>query len=154
MFFHPYLFLFCPVLKAKSCQKSTRKYRKSNIGMKIVPNWRLWLQKKTGLWELLLCGLAPYLFLPGRNKTKQNYYEVFIFHSVNMTKNILIMSNCKISGCWGVGGDKAEIKGVQHETCLEKFSSLKPSILAKKFWHQVFIYWTYLKCYFGSSKVV
>ena len=106
MFFHPYLFLFCPVLKAKSCQKSTRKHRKSNIGMKIVPNWRLWLQKKTGLWELLLCGLAPYLFLPGRNKTKQNYYEVFIFHSVNMTKNILIMSNCKISGCWGVGGDK------------------------------------------------
>lgn len=46
-----------------------------------------------------------------------------------MTKNILIMNNCKISGCV----DKAEIKGVQHETCLEKFSSLKPSIPAKKF---------------------
>lgn len=49
-----------------------------------------------------------------------------------MTKNILIMNNCKISGCVG-GVDKAEIKGVQHETCLEKFSSLKPSIPAKKF---------------------
>lgn len=127
MFFHPYLFLFCPVLKAKICQKSTRKHRKSNIGMKIVPNWRLWLQKKTGLWELLLCGLAPYLFLPGRKKKKtktiQIYYEVFIFCSVNMTRNIFTMNNCKISG----GKNKAEIKAVQHETFLEKFSSLKPS---------------------------
>ena len=120
MFFHPYLFLFCPVLKAKSCHKSIRKHRKSNIRMKIVPNWRLWLQKKTGLWELLLCGLAPYLFLPGRNKTKQNYYEVFIFHSVNMTKNIIIMNNYKISGCVG-GWTKQKLKVCNMKLALKSF---------------------------------
>lgn len=133
MFFHPYLFLFCPVLKAKICQKSIRKHRKSNIGMKIVPNWRLWLQKKTGLWELLLCGLAPYLFLPGRKKKKtktiQIYYEVFIFCSVNMTRNIFTMNNCKISG----GKTKQKLKLCGMKLSLKSFLPSSPQVLAKKF---------------------
>ena len=128
MFFHPYLFLFCLVLKAKSCQKSTRKHRKSNIGMKIVPNWRLWLQKKTGLWELLLCGLAPYLFLPGRNKTKQNRISMrCLYFSVNMTKNILIMNNCKISG-W----TKQKLKACNTKLALKSFLPWSLQYLLKK----------------------
>lgn len=76
--------------------------------MKIIPNWRLWLQKKTGLWELLLYGLAPYLFLPGRKKEKTigNYCEVFVFCNVNMTR-IIFMS--KKSGK-KTQNNKAEIK--------------------------------------------